>query len=181
MTAAKPRLMTAEEFLQMDSVPGKRYELIRGVLAEKEVGTGDPHGATVFRTSGILFQYTESTDYGEARAGEPGYRLESNPDTVRCPDVAWFAPERIPSGTAGFPNLTPDLCIEVESPSNSRSDRLLSGKASAGGGWLNFGAREVGFPTRQRSLSRGTFPTRRRWYWARMTFSTAAICCPISA
>lgn len=140
MTTIKPRLMTAEEFLLMDSVPGKRYELIRGVLTEKEVGTGDPHGATVFRTSGILFQYTESTDNGEARAGEPGYRLQTNPDTVLCPDVAWFGPGRVPQGTVGFPDLTPDLCVEVESPSNARPDRLLSDKAQV---WLNFGAREV--------------------------------------
>ena len=143
MTTTKPRLMTAEEFLQMERIPGKRYELIRGVLTEKAVGTGDPHGATVFRTSGILFQYTESTDNGEARAGEPGYRLQTNPDTVLCPDVAWFAPGRLPPGTVGFPNLTPDLCIEVESPSNSRSDRLLSDKAQI---WLDFGAREVWVP-----------------------------------
>ena len=143
MTTIKPRLMTADEFLEMERIPGKRYELIRGVLTEKEVGTGEPHAITVARSSGLLFQYTESTDFGEIRVGEPGYRLESNPDTVRCPDVAWFAPGRIPPGTAGFPNLTPDLCVEVESPSNSRSDRLLSDKAKM---WLDFGAREVWVP-----------------------------------
>ena len=58
--------------------------------------------------------------------------------------MAWFAPGRIPLGTTGFPNLTPDLCVEVESPSNSRSDRLLSDKAQV---WLNFGAREVWVPS----------------------------------
>ena len=143
MTATKPRLMTAREFLAMAPVPGKRYELIRGVLTEKTMGTGDPHAITVARTSGILFQYTEVADFGEIRTGEPGYRLETNPDTVRCPDVAWFAPGRIPPGTAGFPDLTPDLCIEVASPSNSRADRLLSDKAQL---WLDFGAREVWVP-----------------------------------
>ncbi len=143
MTTIKPRLMTADEFLEMERIPGKRYELIRGVLTEKEVGTGKPHAMTVARSSGLLFQYTEATDFGEIYTGEPGYRLESNPDTVRCPDVAWFAPGRIPPGTMGFPNLTPDLCIEVESPSNSRSDRLLSDKARM---WLDYGAREVWVP-----------------------------------
>ena len=49
MTTAKTpsRLMTADELLVMERVPGKRYELLRGVLTEKEVPTGDPHGATV--------------------------------------------------------------------------------------------------------------------------------------
>ena len=143
MTTTKPRLMTADEFLEMERIPGKRYELIRGVLTEKEVGTGEPHAITVSETHGRLYLYTVNTDYGETRVGEPGYRLESNPDTVRCPDVAWFAPGRILPGTVGFPDLTPDLCVEVASPSNSRSDRRLSDKAQM---WLNFGAREVWVP-----------------------------------
>ena len=142
MTTAKTpsRLMTADELLAMERVPGKRYELVRGVLTEKDVPTGDPHSATVIRTGSVMLQYSDATDYGEARSGEPGYRLERNPDTVRAPDVAWFAPGRIPPGTTGFPELTPDLCIEVASPSNSRSDRLLSDKAQM---WLDFGAREA--------------------------------------
>ena len=142
MTTAKTpsRLMTADELLVMERVPGRRYELIRGVLTEKDVGTGYPHAITLVRTTGPLFQYTDDHDYGEARSGEPGYRLERNPDTVRCPDVAWFAPGRLPPGITGFPELTPDLCIEVASPSNSRRDRLLSNKAQM---WLDFGAQEV--------------------------------------
>ena len=134
------RLMTADELLEMERVPGKRYELIRGVLTEKDVPTGDPHSATVIRTGSVMLQYSDAADYGEARSGEPGYRLERNPDTVRAPDVSWFAPSRIPPGTVGFPELTPDLCVEVASPSNSRADRLLSDKARM---WLDFGAREV--------------------------------------
>ena len=137
---APPQLMTAAEFLAMEPVSGKRYELIRGILTEKDVGTGNPHWRTVTRTAGPLFQYTEVADYGEVFTGEPGYRLERDPDTVRCPDLAWFAPGRIPPGTTGFPDLTPDLCVEVASPSNSRADRLLSNKAQM---WLDFGAREV--------------------------------------
>ena len=147
MTTTKPRLMTAREFLALAPVPGKRYELIRGVLTEKTVGTGDPHAITVFRTSGILFQYTEATGYGEARAGEPGYRLETNPDTVRCPDVAWFAPGRIPPGTAGFPDLTPDLCIEVASPATPAPTGCCPTKRSCGS--ISERGR-FGFPTRKR-------------------------------
>lgn len=133
-------LMTAEEFLRMDSAPGKRYELIRGIPTEKKTGTGEPNSVTVARSGGLLFQYTEAVDFGEIRSGEPGYRLQIDPDTVLCPDVAWFAPGQVPQGTIGFPDLTPDLCIEVESPSNARSDRRLSDKAQI---WLDFGAREV--------------------------------------
>ena len=137
---APQRLITADEFLEMERVPGRRYELIRGVLKEKDVGTGDPHSEAVIRSGSVILRYTDDHDYGEARSGEPGYSLERNPDTVRAPDVAWFAPGRIPPGTTGFPELTPDLCVEVVSPSNSRRDRLLSEKAQM---WLDFGAQEV--------------------------------------
>ena len=137
---APPRLITADEFLEMARIPGKRYELIRGVLKEKEVSTGEPHSATVYFATFRLGLCVEANGYGEIRTGEPGYRLERNPDTVRAPDVAWFAPGRILPGTQGFPELTPDLCIEVASPSNARADRLLADKAQM---WLDFGAREV--------------------------------------
>ena len=140
-TTAPSRLITADEFLEMERVPGKRFELIRGVLTEKDVPTGDPHGDTVSHSHGVLYYHIIMVaDYGVLRTGEPGYRLERDPDTVRAPDVAWFAPGRIPPGTVGFPELTPDLCIEVASPSNSRTDRLLSDKAQM---WLDFGAREI--------------------------------------
>ena len=138
--AAPPRLTSADGFLEMEPVPGKRYELIRGVIKEKDVGTGYPHAVTVSCAHGVLFAYVAGADYGELLTGEPGFRLESGPDTVRCPDIAWFAPGRIPPGTAGFPDLVPDLCVEVASPSNSRRDRLLSHKAQM---WLDFGVREV--------------------------------------
>ena len=138
--SAPPRLITAAEFLEMELPPGKRCELIRGVLKEKDVSTGEPHGEVVSFAHGRLFVHHIATGYGELRTGEPGYRLERNPDTVRSPDIAWFAPGRIPPGTTGFPELTPDLCIEVASPSNARADRLLSDKAQM---WLDHGAREV--------------------------------------
>ena len=70
--------------------------------------------------------------------GEPGYLLEIGPDTVRAPDVSWIAPGRIPAGTTGYPNLAPDLAVEVKSPSNSRPE--LRRKAEM---WLSFGTRLV--------------------------------------
>lgn len=137
---APPRLVTADDLLAMERIPGKRYELVCGVLKEKDVSTGDPHGDTVVRAGAVLLWYADNADYGVVRSGEPGYRLSRNPDTVRAPDIAWIAPGRIPPGTTGYPELTPDLCIEVASPSNARADRLLSDKAQM---WLSHGARQV--------------------------------------
>ena len=102
MTTTETKLMTADELLRLPRGYGKRYELIRGVLIQK-MPTGDPHGDSVTRASNLIFTYAEENDYGVVRSGEPGYRLERGPDTVRAPDVAWIAPDRIPSGTPGVP------------------------------------------------------------------------------
>lgn len=86
----------------------------------------------------MLSLFVGPRNYGEVVAGEPGYLLEIGPDTVRAPDVAWVAPGRIPAGTIGYPNLAPDLAVEVRSPSNSIPE--LQRKAEM---WLSFGTRQV--------------------------------------
>ena len=130
-------LMTAEELLRLPRGEGKRYELIRGVLVEK-MPTGDPHADTVVRTTHAIFTYSEANDYGVVRTGEPGYRLDRDPDTVRAPDVAWIAPGRIPASTQGYPELAPDLAVEVKSPSNSNAE--MGAKAEM---WLCYGSQQA--------------------------------------
>ena len=131
----KTRLMTADDLLRLPGGDGRRYELVRGVLIEK-MPTGDPHGDSVLRASLLVGNYAEDNDYGVARTGEPGYRLERSPDTVRAPDVAWIAPGRIPPGIQGYPELAPDLAVEVKSPGNSNPE--MAAKARM---WLCYGSR----------------------------------------
>jgi Uma2 family endonuclease len=133
----KPKLMTADELLTMPRGDGKRYELIRGMLVEK-VTTGDSHALVVVMIATILNLFVGPRNLGGVRAGEPGYLLEVGPDTVRAPDVSWIAPGRVPAGTRGYPNLAPDLAVEVKSPSNSHPE--LRRKAEM---WLSFGVRQV--------------------------------------
>lgn len=135
MTTTKQKLITADELLRLPRGEGKKYELIRGVLIEK-MPTGDPHGDAVTRASNLIFTYAEDNDYGVVRTGEPGYRLETGPDTVRAPDVAWIAPGRIAEGTQGYPELSPDLAVEVKSPSNSNPE--MASKAQM---WLCYGSK----------------------------------------
>ena len=132
----KQKLLTAEELLAMPR-NGDRYELIRGVLVQK-MPTGDPHGDVVTRIASVMLNYSDANDFGETRSGEPGYRLERDPDTVRAPDVAWIAPGRVPEGTQGYPELAPDLAVEVKSPGNSNPE--MASKAAM---WLSYGSREV--------------------------------------
>ena len=130
-------LITAEELLMMPE-DGKRYELVRGVLVEK-MPTGHPHARVASKFDRALGNYTEAAgNYGEVLVGDPGYRLERDPDTVRAPDVAWIAPGRVPEGTQGYPELAPDLVVEVKSPNNSWHE--LAEKAAM---WLRFGSRQV--------------------------------------
>ena len=133
----KPKLMTAGELLAMPRRDGRKYELIRGVLVEK-MPTGRPHAVVVTLIAMVLGSFVLSRNLGEVHTGEPGYLLEIGPDTVRAADVAWIASGRLPEEAAGYPNLAPDLAVEVKSPSNSYPE--LHRKAEM---WLSFGARQV--------------------------------------
>ena len=135
--ATQQKLITADELLAMPRIEGRKFELIRGVLVEK-MPTGDPHALVVVMIATILNLFVGPRNLGGVRAGEPGYLLEIGPDTVRAPDVAWVAHGRIPEGTIGYPNLAPDLAVEVRSPSNSIPE--LQRKAEM---WLSFGTRQV--------------------------------------
>jgi Uma2 family endonuclease len=132
----KQKLITANELLLMPR-DGNRYELIRGVLVQK-MPTGDRHRITVSRFDTALSIWSDENDYGSVGAGEPGYRLDRAPDTVRAPDVVWIAPGRVPEGTQGYPEIAPDLAVEVKSPSNSNPE--MAAKAAM---WLSYGSKEV--------------------------------------
>ena len=131
------KLVTAAELLAMPRGYGKKHELVRGKLIEK-TPTGHQKGAVVATITTVLGMFAGPRNYGGVRAGDPGYHLEIDPDTVRAPDVAWIAPGRIPPGTQGYPNLAPDLAVEVKSPSNSYPE--MRRKAEM---WLSFGSRQV--------------------------------------
>ena len=134
-----PRLITADELLAMPRQPGRRYELIRGVLVAK-MPTGFAHSVVVTMIATALNLWAGPRGYGAVVSGEPGYTLELGPpDTVMAPDVAWIAPGRIPpAGASGFPHLVPDLAVEVKSPGDTTA--ALARKAQL---WLHYGARQV--------------------------------------
>ena len=128
------RLMTAEELLLMPD-DGMQRELIRGVLTE-DMPPGDEHGVLVAHIAWLLTSYSYESGLGRVRAGDSGFVLEHDPDTVRGPDVAWVSSERLPTPVIGYADLVPDLVVEVKSPSNSNremADRALM--------WLSHGTR----------------------------------------
>jgi len=132
-----PALMTADELLYAH-IPNKRTELVRGVLVVREP-PGGQHGFVAMNLGAELAVYAKQTGVGRAFAAETGFKLTSNPDTVRAPDVAFITRERVPSPIpAGYPAMPPDLAVEVLSP-DDRPGEVLAKVAD----WLDAGARLV--------------------------------------
>ena len=132
------KLMTADELLRLPD-DGKRYELVEGTLNEMSPA-GTEHGLIAMKAGVILYQYAHERGLGEVFAAETGFVLSSEPDTVRAPDVAFVAADRLPSDglPAGYLRLVPDIVVEVVSPSDTAYD--LRSKVYA---WLDAGCRLV--------------------------------------
>ena len=126
-------MITAGELLLIPD-DDKQVELVRGVLTENPL-PGDQHGVVVARLCWLLGGFSDQTDCG-GMSVRSGFLLERDPDTVRCPDLAWVAPGRIASSFAGYPELAPDLVVEVRSPNESQ--RHMAERAMM---WLSHGVR----------------------------------------
>lgn len=133
---ATTKLITADELLLMPD-DGYRYELVRGELTEKMPPPGREHGVTSSRFGTAIGNYADEHDHGTV-GDNHGYRLESDPDTVRAPDVAWFAPGHPAETAEGYPERAPDLAVEIKSPSDT--PRMVAERAQM---WLDFGSKEV--------------------------------------
>ena len=120
--AQEIRAVTAEELFRMPD-DGYRYELVAGRL-RKMAPPGSLHGVVGMRLATAVSTYVERHRLGLTFLAETGFKLASNPDTVRAPDVAFVTRERIPdSGVpiAYWPGA-PDLAVEVMSPDDRRSE-----------------------------------------------------------
>ncbi len=132
-----PGLMTADELTRVD-LPGKVTELIRGRLVVREPPS-TLHGRASARLTYHLGAFVYPRGLGEIFAQDTGFKIESDPDTVRAPDVAFLSRERV-SGVPvrGYAPLAPDLVAEIRSP-DDRTGELLAKVAA----WLDAGVRLV--------------------------------------
>lgn len=145
--------MTADELLALRG-DGRR-ELIEGELREMEPAGGN-HGIVALEIGALVREYARAHG-GRAFAAETGFRLASDPDTVRAPDAAYVsaAAARAVGSSPGFWPGAPDLAAEVVSPGDSYSE--VHEKAL---GWLAAGSTIVlvadpaaGHVTRYRSAA----------------------------
>lgn len=130
-------LLTAEELLQL-SIPNKHVELVRGVLVVREP-PGGRHGRIAANVAFELSKHVRANELGVVYAAETGFTLSRHPDTVRAPDVAFIGRDRLPAPEpTGYPELGPDLVVEVLSPGDRAGETLTKV-----GEWLSAGTRLV--------------------------------------
>lgn len=140
-------LMTADELLHTH-IPDKQVELVRGVLVVREP-PGLRHGRIALDLGAQLMSHVRAHELGEVYV-ESGFKLTSDPDTVRGPDVAFISRERLPEPEPeGYPALAPDLVVEVLSPGD-RPGEVLNKVAD----WLTAGTPLVWIIDPKRRLAR---------------------------
>ena len=99
---------------------------------------GDQHGAVTITLSVFLYNHVKANNLGELRSADTGFKLESNPDTVLAPDIAFIAGDRVGTRVPGFRPGAPDLAVEVISPGDTKPE--VERKTAL---WLELGARSV--------------------------------------
>jgi len=115
MSTTTTHLMTAEDLLNMPD-DGNRHELIKGELLTMPV----PkllHGFVTVNLTVLLHSHIKANNLG-LLVGESGFHLESGPDTVLGPDIAFIARDRVGTDKDCFYPGAPDLAVEVLSPSD---------------------------------------------------------------
>jgi len=111
MPEATP-LITAEELERMSR---PRCELVEGRLVEMSP-VNLKHGEVVVQFAARLHGYVHPRSLGVV-VSEVGFKLASNPDTVRGPDIAFLRRDRATTASPrGFVDGSPDLAVEVLSP-----------------------------------------------------------------
>ena len=136
--STRTELITAEELLHMPD-SGVRRELIHGEVREM-TPAGFEHGCIVLNFAEALNGHVRDQRLGSVSVSDPGFILARNPDTVRAPDVAFIARERVAAlrKLTGFLPGAPDLAVEVISPNDTYSE--VDEKVET---WLAAGCRMV--------------------------------------
>lgn len=132
--SATTELMTAEDLLKLPR-GRSRYELVNGELRQMSPA-GHNHGRIAMRVATPLSQFVDENELGEVYAAETGFKLKSNPDTVRAPDVSFIRQERVENvgETKGYWVGVPDLAVEVVSPGDTVAE--VEEKVAE---WLEYG------------------------------------------
>jgi len=126
-------LMTADELLTLE-LPGKSTELVRGRLLVREPPS-TYHGRVQSTLNVLVGSYVRSHQLGAVFGQDTGFKIASDPDTVRAPDLAFVTRERVAQiKPRGYAALAPDLVAEILSPDDRPGEVLTKV-----GEWLSAG------------------------------------------
>lgn len=106
-------LTTADEFEKIAARLGS-CELVRGEVVELSPG-GYGHSRITANVAFLLEQWARQSKSGRVLTCEAGVVVETDPDTVRGADVAYYSYDRLPQGAEpeGFLRTPPNLVVEV--------------------------------------------------------------------
>jgi Uma2 family endonuclease len=136
LTTTAPLLTAAD--LERLSFPDKQVELVRGRLVVREP-PGTWHGRIAAKLTIRVGVYAEHHELGDVYGQDTGFRIRSDPDTVRAADLAFVGRDRVDRiGRRGYAELAPDLVAEILSPDDRPAD-VLAKVAD----WLDGGTRVV--------------------------------------
>lgn len=126
--------MSAEELVDV-RLPNKSTELVRGRLIVREPPS-TYHGRIAAKLTVIIGSFVYANKLGEVFGQDTGFKIASNPDTVRAPDLAFLSRERAASlRPHGYAAVAPELVVEIVSPGDP-SGEVLAKVAD----WLDAGA-----------------------------------------
>ena len=131
-------IATAADLARL-SDDGFRYELVDGEV-RKMTPASNEHGKIAALVTVSLGQHVLANRLGSVYAAETGFRLASDPDTVRAPDAAFVSQARLDAvgAVAGYWPGAPDLVVEVVSPGDRSGE--VAEKVAA---WLAAGTQMV--------------------------------------
>lgn len=113
-----PGTATAEDVESIRVREKRLFELVDGILVEKVMGFRESLIAVFLAR--VLGDFAAAKNLGLVVGADGMMRLST--DTVRIPDVAFVAWDRLPGGKVpqqAVPDLAPNLAIEVLSASNT--------------------------------------------------------------
>ncbi|MFN8558781.1 MAG: Uma2 family endonuclease [Dehalococcoidia bacterium] len=109
-------LMTAEQLMRLPD-DGMFHELDEGRLICMPPSAFES-GRVATLVSFFLLLFVRERDLGTVTGPDAGVILRRGPDTVRAPDVSFVRRERVTDTGRGYFEGTPDLVVEVLSPSD---------------------------------------------------------------
>jgi Uma2 family endonuclease len=120
-----PNRMTPEEFAEQND--GRYVEYLFGKVVEPPMPFSN-HGKICIRAAVILTNFADEHDLGHVVGHDSWIKTPTadDPTKVMGPDIAFYTYGRLPKGDIpqGYLPATPELVMEVRSPSDRRKDIL---------------------------------------------------------